>query len=278
MRSMTGFGRSEAATKDGRLTVEARSENHRFFDARISLPEGTGSLEQGIRSRLARLVLRGKVKVTVSCESAGGAGAEIDTEKARAALASLKKLKKQLGIKGEITVDQILSFGLIKPQSAARPPDSAIKKTVAAALAELDDSRKREGKSLQKELKTRASKCAALVRNIKKARASYVAGMKRKMTVSEKEGTDLYKEMALSVERSDITEETVRMESHIARFKEFLAKTGISVGRELDFLAQEMNREAATISAKSKSPAVSHLALDLRSEIEKAREQVQNVE
>lgn len=281
MRSMTGFGRSEAVSGGGiRLTVEARSENHRFFDARVSLPEGAGSLERDIRARLARSVLRGKVKLTVSCESAGGPGAEIDMGRARAALAGLKKLKKQLNLKGDITVDQILSFGgLIKPQPAVcRIAASPVTKAVAAAVAELDDSRKREGKRLQKELRMRISNCATLVKKVKKARASYVTEMKRKMSASEKEGTDAYKEIALSVERSDITEEVVRMESHIARFREFLAKTNLSVGKELDFLAQEMNREAGTISAKAKSPVVSHLALDLRSEIEKAREQVQNVE
>ncbi|MCY4047629.1 MAG: YicC family protein [Candidatus Dadabacteria bacterium] len=280
MRSMTGFGRSEAVAGNVRLTVEARSENHRFFDARISLPEGAGSLERGIRDRLSRAVLRGKVKLTVSCESAGGPEAEIDMGGARAALAGLRKLKKQLNIKGDITIDQILSFGgLVKPPAASRRvAASPVTKTVAAAVAELDDSRRREGKRLQKELRSRISKCAAIVRKIKRERSSYEAEMKRKISALEKEGTDAYKEMALSVERSDITEELVRMDSHIVRFREFVAKTDFSVGRELDFLAQEMNREAGTISAKSKSPAISHLAVDLRSEIEKAREQVQNVE
>ena len=285
MKSMTGFGRSETDVKGGTLTVEARSENHRFFDARVSLPDGADFLERSVRARLGKAVLRGKVKLTVVYEETLASGSHTDIRNARRTLAALRKLKKELGLKGEITVDHILSFDT---RSSVRPklPASQIKRAVASAVRDLDESRTCEGGRLAKDISSRISKCSTLLRRIKRARASYETQMKRKIVrkardAAKNNGADearVYQEMTLAAERSDITEEVVRMNSHITRFGEFLSQTGISVGRELDFLTQEMNREAGTILAKSKSTAISRLAVDLRSEIERVREQVQNVE
>lgn len=288
---MTGFGRGETEIEGGRLIVEARSENHRFFDARVQLPESSGFLEPEILSQLKRAVLRGKVKVAVFYDSASSPEPEIDMRAARAALSNLKKLKKNLNLKGEITVKHVLSFGdfITKTRKENAPGSRSaakIKKAAADALAKLNESRTREGSLLRKELRLRASNCKGIVRKIKSERGRYEKEVKGKLTRRAKsligdknvDEATLYQEVVAIYEKSDITEEIVRMNSHLSRFSGFVSKTGVSVGKELDFLIQEMNRESGTISAKSKSPAISHLAVDLRSEIEKMREQVQNVE
>jgi len=291
MKSMTGFGRSETGVGDGRLIVEARSENHRFFDARIQVPETMTFLESDILKQLKKAILRGKVKVTVTHEAEQSESPEIDPRAARFTLSSLKKLKNSLGLKGEITLEHILSLAdLIKKAPKRHSPGgreaAAIRKASAGAIKKLDQSRSREGKSLKKDLSLRAGKCKRIVREIKNERGRYEKEIKRKLaektrSLIKDEGLDeakMYQEITAMSEKSDVTEEIVRMNSHLLRFSEFLSKTGLSVGRELDFLTQEMNREAGTISAKSKSPAISHLAIDLRSEVEKMREQIQNVE
>ncbi len=288
---MTGFGRSETEVKDGRLIVEARSENHRFFDARVQVPETVAFLESDILKQLKKVILRGKVKVAVTYETERELSRAIDPRAARAALSSLKKLQNSLNLKGEITLEHILSLGdLIKaPPERHRPGGreaAVIKKAFVSAIEKLDESRSREGKRLKKDLLLRSGKCKRTVKEIKNERGKYEKEIKRKIAEKTKsllkdknmDETGIYQEMAAVAEKSDTTEEIVRMNSHLSRFSEFLSKTGLSVGRELDFLTQEMNRESGTISAKSKSPAISHLAIDLRSEIEKMREQIQNVE
>ena len=288
---MTGFGRGEKGIGNDRLIVEARGENHRFFDARIHLPEGLGSLESDILKRLKKLVLRGKVKITVSCETTGVPTPQIDLRVASAAHESLKKLKKTLGVKGDITLDQMLSFGdfikvFPKERSLGGKNVHQIGNVVASAIERLDESRSREGKRLQKDLTLRISKCKRVLQKIKTARGKYETEIKRRLEEKTKsliKGKDmdeakLYSEIAAISERGDITEELVRMNSHLLQFSEFLSKSNVSVGRELDFLTQEMNREVGTISAKSKSPDISRLTIGLRSEIEKIREQSQNVE
>ncbi len=287
---MTGFGRSEMGVEGGRLIVEARSENHRFFDARIQLPEAVGFLENDILKQLKKVALRGKVKITVIYENDRADSPEIDFRAARAALESLKKLKNRLGLKGDITVDHILSFGeLITKTAPAHKPGrkkaGLITKASGSAIEKLDKSKSREGKLLHKDLLLRTAKCKRIVLKIGNERGKHEKEVKRKLAEKARslksENADearIYQEIAAVSEKSDITEEIVRMNSHLVRFSEFISKSNVSVGKELDFLTQEMNREAGTISAKSKSPAISHLAVDLRSEIEKMREQVQNVE
>lgn len=291
MRSMTGFGRSEIGVGGGRVTVEARSENHRFLDIRVQLPEAAGFLEADILKQARRSVLRGKIKISVTAESNTTPSHGIDMDAARSVLSSLKNLKKNLRLKGEITVDHVISFGdVISGKPKEKPPGRKeavqIKKAAADAVEKMDESRKREGERLQKDLVLRVSKCARLVERIRNERGRSEREAKRKLKKKTKslvgdgcpDGAKLYQEMALMSEKSDITEEIVRMDSHLSRFSEFLSGSNLSVGKELDFLTQEMNREAGTISAKSKSSEISHMTIDLRSEIEKMREQVQNVE
>lgn len=290
MKSMTGFGRSETEVEGGRLIVEARSENHRFFDARIQIPEAVGFLEMDILRQLKKVALRGKVKITVIYERDSENSPEIDFRAARAVLENLKKLKSVLGLKGDITFDHILSFGdSIKKTPAARKlgrkKAGLIRRASESAIEKLDESKSREGKILRRDLILRTEKCKRVVRKIGNERTKHEKQIKRKLveTTRSLKGEDadeakVYQEIVAVSEKSDITEEVVRMNSHLARFSEFISKSSVSVGKELDFLTQEMNREAGTISAKSKSTAISHLAVDLRSEIEKMREQVQNVE
>ncbi len=288
---MTGFGRSESSIEGGRLIVEARSENHRFLDVRVQLPDTAGFLEAGIVKQIKRVALRGKIKTTVINESNRASSPEIDLRAARSVLSDLKGLKKNLRLKGEITIDHLVSFGdLIGARAGEKKPGakevSQIRKAAARAVENLDESRSREGKRLQRDLTLRTAKCRRLVEKIKSESKKSAGEIKRKLVKKTKslvkdknmDGAKMCQEVSAILEKNDITEEIVRINSHLSRFSEFLSKENVSVGKELDFLTQEMNREAGTISAKSKSSAISHMTIDLRSEIEKMREQAQNVE
>lgn len=273
------------------MVVEARSENHRFFDVRVQLPENAAFLETDIVKQVKRIALRGKIKISVTSECQKAPSLEIDFKAAQAALSSLKTLKNKLRLKGDITVDHILSFGdltnkTVKEKKPDRKETARIKQAAAKAIEKLDESKTLEGKRLHKELTLRISKCGRILEKIRTKRKKSEKEMRVKLEGKAKslfknkdmDEAKLYQEIAAMSEKSDITEEIVRMNSHLLRFSEFLSESNLSVGKELDFLTQEMNREAGTVSAKSKSPGISHLTIDLRSEIEKMREQVQNVE
>ena len=289
MKSMTGFGKSETETKSGKISVEARSENHRFLDVKIQLPEYAVSTEPELSEYVKKIIRRGKVRVTVSIEGKRQDSSALDLDAARESKKTLEKLKRELGIKEDVRLEHLLSIREIFPsesQSALnRGQVSALKKTLTASIKKLDDTRKAEGAKLEKDLKQRIGKIDRLTRKISSKRKEYMksASLKLKERIeklledNQIDEARLYQEVAYLAERSDITEELVRLTAHVGKFKETLRQSG-SVGKELDFLLQEMNRESGTISAKSKDASISHITIEFRSELEKIREQVQNIE
>ena len=289
MKSMTGYGKSEIETKHGKLTVETRSENHRFLDIKFQLPESTLSIENQLSEAVKNLILRGKIRVTVSLEGTNNNSFTMNMDLAKQSKKNIDKLKKELGIKEETRLEHFLMikeiFSAEPKQTLSNKETADIIKTVLQAIKKLDDARSAEGKKLERDIQQRLKIIEKLTAKIKSKRKDFIKNTSLKLKeriekILEDVKIDeerLYQETAFLAERSDITEELVRLKAHISKFRETTRKKG-SIGKELDFLLQEMNREAGTISAKSKDAEISHFIIDLRSEMEKIREQVQNIE
>ena len=289
MKSMTGYGKSEAETKFGKAVIEARSENHRFLDIKIQTPESISSIEPELAESVKKIVLRGKVRLTVSLEGTRNSSPALNVELVKESKKNLERLRKETGIKEEIRIEHFLMikdiFAPESRESLDKKDMLEIEKILSDAIQKLDETRKIEGKKLERDLKGRLRNIESLTRTIATKRKDFMktASAKLKDRISKVldenqiDEARLYQETAFLAERSDITEEIVRLKAHIGKFRGTTRKQG-SIGKELDFLIQEMNREAGTVSAKAKDAEISHLTIDLRSELEKMREQIQNIE
>jgi uncharacterized protein (TIGR00255 family) len=289
MKSMTGFGKSEGETRYGRVIAEARSENHRFLDIKFMLPDSISPIEPELTETVKKLILRGKLRITLSIEGTKAAAPVLNTDLARQIRKSIELLKKEMGIKEELRIEHFL---MIKDIFTTKTADHLmegdikdIERVLSKAIQKLDEARKSEGKKLEKDFRERLDKIDGLTRSISAKRKDFMetSSLKLRERVSkiledsQIDEARLYQEAAFLTERSDITEELVRLKAHIGKFRETLRNKG-SIGKELDFLLQEMNREAGTIAAKAKDAEISHSTIELRSELEKIREQLQNIE
>lgn len=286
---MTGFGRGEAETNTGKIVVEARAENHRFLEINFQLPEAIFAVEPALSQIAKKVMLRGKVRITVGAEGLKNKSSTINIELAKESHKALEKLKKEIGIKGKTKLEHLLMikefFSSEEKTKLGKEHYPKIEEAMSEAIKNLDEMRKSEGEKLEKDLKLRIQKAENMIERIESKREGFIRDFSTKLRERmieileniQIDETRLYQEAAFLAERSDITEEIVRLKAHINKFKGTINKNG-SIGRELDFLLQEMNRESGTVSAKSKDAEVSHLVLELRSEMERMREQVQNIE
>lgn len=289
MKSMTGFGKSQGDTRHGRVVVEIRSENHRFLDVKFLFPESISSIEPELTETVKKQILRGKLRITVSLEGAKAAPPVLNVDLARQLKKSIESLKKEFGIKEDLRIEHFLT---VKDIFTTKTADQLtgndileIEKILSKAIQKLDEARKSEGKKLERDFRERLDKIENLTRMISVKRKDFMetASAKLKERISkilednQIDESRLYQEAAFLAERTDITEELVRLKAHIGKFRETLRNKG-SVGKELDFLLQEMNRESGTIAAKAKDAEISHFSIELRSELEKIREQLQNIE
>ncbi len=289
MNSMTGFGTGEAPLGSGRLVLDVRSVNHRFLDVRVRVPQDILDqslfLEQRARERLSR----GRFDITVRYEGPAPES-RLDTERARALFHELERLRDELAPGSEFPFAAFVGLpALYTAPTTFHPLDvqKALASALEGALARLDEMRLREGAALEAELRGRLDRCrrfhaqvSARVPDALEASAarlrSRVARLITDVGVTLEPGR-LEAEMAILVDRTDIAEELVRLASHFSQVAGLLGGD-VPVGRRLDFLLQEMARESNTIGAKCQDAEMSHLVVELRSEIERMREQVQNVE
>lgn len=286
---MTGFGCGEAELDGHKLTCELRALNHRFLDVRVRLPEQLSSqafyLEQLARERLSR----GRFDVGVRLDDTG-AVARFSLSRARAVYQALLELRDELAPGTEVPVAALASLPQLladaQPKSA-QDTEQALARAFTLALERLDAMRLREGEALARELRERVTALRAAcdqARLLSEGSADRQLGRLRERVtrlISEvgasPDGGRLETELALIADRSDVTEELVRLTSHFDQFEQLLG-TAEPVGRRLEFLLQEMSREASTIGSKSQDIRLSHLVVDIKGQLEKIREQVQNVE
>ncbi len=295
IRSMTGFGRAMATVSGTPLTVEIRTVNHRHLDAAVRLPRLLSGLEQPLRKAAQAAFLRGKVdcSVQLGAESRSQSTVEIDRVLAASYAAFAKEWSAESGASGELSAAQLLALpGVARVVDTNVDEDQALP-LVLAAVAEASAAalamRSAEGASIEADFRARLETVDAIANRVGEQAGVIADGVRerlRKRTQQLQEETGildearLHQEVVMAADRLDVTEEVVRLHSHVEQFRAALDATdsGEPVGRRLDFLVQEMGREANTIGSKSGGAAVSHLAVDLKTELERIREQVQNVE
>lgn len=291
MESMTGYGSAEGHSSMGALSVEVRSVNHRFCDITLRLSRKLSPLEGRIKQLIKLRFSRGRIDMSVRLDSTerNSYRLEPDLELARQYLDALRTLKAKLRLKGEVSLDMIAQAkDIIVPvedEEEAEAHWEEIREIIERSLDALKEMRRHEGEGLAMDLRKRFHSIRNLLEEIK-ARAPLVLKDYRQRLGQRLQdilkGTDLdplrfNQEVAFFAEKSDISEETVRMTSHLNRLEQTIDSEG-PMGRKLEFLLQEVHREANTVSSKANSEAISQRVVEIKGELEKIREQIQNIE
>ncbi|MGC6466244.1 MAG: YicC/YloC family endoribonuclease [Akkermansiaceae bacterium] len=291
MQSMTGFGRSEHATPQLIARVEITSVNRKQADIVFNLPRELGEIESSLRKTILNSVSRGRVNVSIQLERSANSNQafQIDANRAQALEAAFTELSDLLdrSIQPEAQ-DFIRTPGLMSFDDAGIELEdalAAIEPALAGALERLLEMRKSEGTDLKSDLLERLLSLEDLAKSIEEASPAVVARQKENLHQRLRDGgieldlsdERLLKEIALFAERCDISEEITRLASHIGRFREYLDRDE-AIGRSLDFLCQEINREFNTIGSKANDAGIAQNVVTAKTELEKVREQVQNIE
>ena len=291
IKSMTGFGQAAVGGKLGKWKVEIRTLNNRFFDITVRLPEKFYIFEDKIRSLIQKKVKRGKVNLNAICENGAKKQDRIflDEKVAHRYYNQLLKLKRLLKLKGDIRFEDVLSYpGLISYQAGERTEKKDwpfLKEAIDKALDKLVRDRAREGSVLSKDLAKRITRIDKTLGAIKKRSVINIEQYKKKLSRRVKDlsnGKELDRarletEVAIFAKNCDIQEEITRIKGHTRNFKKCLQTNG-EVGKKLDFIAQELHREITTIGSKANDFRISKGVIQVKSEIEKIREQVKNIE
>ncbi len=290
-RSMTGFGRAEIKNSRFEITVEIRSLNNRFLDIGLKLPKSLNSYEYILKGLTKKKILRGKLTAVVNFKNLmlENGDLRLNHETVQFYHQLLEKIKSQTGIKDEITLDHLLQFKeLIEPEEAVFQDDEI--KTVLTdafdkALENLDAMRRQEAENICVDIYSRLEKIKTALNSItEKAKDSprleldkLYNRLQERINNKEVDKDRLELELAIMADRVDVTEECIRLSSHLDLFKDVLDNKD-EVGKQLTFLLQEMHRETNTIGSKTSDISISHEMIRLKEEIEKIREQIQNLE
>jgi uncharacterized protein (TIGR00255 family) len=288
---MTGFGRGVAERDGTRVTAEIRALNQRFFELKSILPRGWGEQEAEIRKLVQSVVARGRVELFIKAVALKPPKARLEVNERLANLYvnELRRVGKQLKLGGELRIEVILNrpeiFHVVEEESEPTHAISLGMQALKQALKNLDVERVREGRSLNKDFVTRVRAIEAAIPKIErlteKTRAEIRANFDKRirellaeLPVNEKR---LYEEASSAAQHGDISEELTRLRTHLEALKALLKRKG-QVGKSIEFLLQEINREVNTMGSKSQSAALSQVTVEVKAEAEKLREQVQNVE
>jgi len=290
--SMTGFGRRQGAWLDGTVTIEVRSVNHRFLEASIRLPRLMGSLEELFKKAVQEHCSRGRVEMTVSLQGGRGSARspQLDAALAKQYYQTLRTLQRTLKLKGSIDIGIMAGFRDIIVLSDQPVDDPKLSKLVEKlglqALRDLSGMRKKEGALLAQDLLSRLKAVGALKQQV----AERAPSVSQELFVRMKErvkkllnGSEipdiprLHQELAVYADRGDITEELVRLDAHMVQFQQTV-HSAQPAGKTLDFLIQEMGREINTIGSKASDAPIAAAVVQMKAELERIREQVQNVE
>jgi uncharacterized protein (TIGR00255 family) len=290
---MTGFAQVRGQVHDGLgFTLSLKSVNHRFLDLHLRMPSDNDALEMQLRRALKAKLARGHVELTLSIECSGGPALAFNRELVAGYIVTLRSIAKEFDVEAQPDLNAILKMpGAMDAGSGESDEElqPSVLKSLDDAIAKLDAMRAEEGRGIDRELRERMQRLATATTEIGKHRAAvsraYLDKVQQRMQELVGAHADkdrILQEAAILAERSDIREELVRMETHVQHFLGLLDARG-EVGKKLDFLLQEMGREANTLMSKTSGVAgealrITELGLQMKAEIEKAREQVQNVE
>ncbi|MDO4601939.1 MAG: YicC/YloC family endoribonuclease [Eubacteriales bacterium] len=291
IRSMTGFGRAEVITSERKITVELKSVNHRYLDMNIKMPKKLSFFEGEIRSLMKTYIHRGKVDVFITYEdyTLNKVVLKYNKDIAGEYLGYLKSMEEDFNLKNDISVSSLSRYPEVFTMEEQSVDEDALWGYLESPLREacerFVETRKREGENLKKDLQEKLDgldRKVVLVQErspevVKAYREKLEAKTKELLSDSQIDDSRIAAEVVLFSDKICNDEETVRLRSHIQGMKKMLEEDE-GIGRKLDFMAQEMNREANTILSKSNDLTISNIAIDLKTEIEKIREQIQNIE
>ncbi|HEY3104823.1 MAG TPA: YicC/YloC family endoribonuclease [Pyrinomonadaceae bacterium] len=293
MKSMTGFGRGSASGEGFVVGVEIKTVNNRYLDVHLRAPQELTSMEMDIRKRVNARLSRGRVDLNISFDRTGEAATyEINQAVVAAYVDALREIQRQFNLTGDIDVSAIarLPGALSSPRNELTEAMVAgVESAIDKALDHLEQMRQIEGASLANEMRIRLQKIHQTIPRIEASATglteAYQQRLQKRITELASRGGQsieldpgrLSQEIAYLADRSDITEELARLRSHVEQFRETI-ESEEEVGKRLDFLLQELNREANTVLSKSTDISIKEAALAIKAEVEKLREQVQNVE
>jgi uncharacterized protein (TIGR00255 family) len=292
IRSMTGYGRKEILAASVLLTIEIRSVNNRFIDVQVKAPRSFTALEPRIKKAVQERCSRGRFDVFISRngEREGTARVIVDERLLEQYIAAMRGVKDRFGLGGEIDIGQVTAFpGLISVGEEKEDIEAiweVLSKGLGHALSDLDAMRSEEGAALIRDMSRRLNSIEGLMQAVKVLSPATVEQARIRMSESlrrllneQPDPARIAQEIALLAERTDVTEELTRLQSHLRQFRSLIADSTVeAVGRKLDFLLQEMGREANTIASKAMDAQIAHHVVDIKAELEKIREQAQNIE
>lgn len=290
IRSMTGYGKSEIMIQGIECTIEAKCVNGRYLELSTRIPKEWSDKEGLVRETVRELVTRGSLNIYVRLEDKGAQQTvQVDAQVARSYVEALRGLQTELGLSGEVAIGDLVRFPAIfqaPPDNAERPdtwPD--LRKGIVEALTALNAMRDREGAELAKDFQNRLSAIEEGLTDVEQRSALRVPQERERLRERVRQVIDegsiddlrMNLEITLLAEKLDIVEECVRLKSHIKHYRQYMADDS-QAGRKLNFLLQEMNREVNTIGSKCNDAAIALVVIGMKEELERMREQVQNVE
>ena len=287
MRSMTGYGKCQLQRGPWEVTAELRAVNHRYLDISCRLPRSLSFLEDGVRKALAALT-RGHVDVYITVRQTEGATRQVEADPALAAayVQAAAQIAEATGAVNDLTVTKLMAMEGVTTVTEAAMDEEAVSalttEAMQGAINALDDMRLREGENLRADLSEHLDKVAALREQVVAYAPQVVEEYRQRLTdrlaklpIEPVDPARLAQEVALMADKCAIDEELSRLMSHITQLRRYLDKQG-ETGKKMDFLIQEMNRETNTIGSKCSDAAIAQCVVDMKSEIEKLREQIQN--
>ena len=291
VRSMTGYGRAERSFERWDITAEVKSVNHRFLEFSARVPRAHGYLEERLKSYFQERVARGKVETSISIQANDGAAAQVRVNESLAEgyVDALRQLGKTLSLCDDLTLSAVSRLpDLFSVQRPAEDEDEiwqAVRETVDEALQKFTAMREKEGARLKDDLLDRmrsidesvATVCEQSPKTIEAYRERLTSKIRETLADRQIEEGRLLTEVAIFADRIAVDEETVRLRSHLEQLADILAGGG-AVGRKLDFLVQEINREINTIGSKAQNADIARVVVNMKSDVEKIREQIQNIE
>lgn len=291
VKSMTGYGRAEQTLHDRKITVELRSVNNRYLDCSVRMPRLYLFAEDAIKTKVQKSISRGKVDVFITLDASGAEQMNVSVNRpvADGYYSALKELAQTYGLQDDISVSLLSRFQDVLLVEKAEEDAEAVAQDICAvldqALADFDQMRTREGQRLADDITARAAAIENLVSIVEERSPQTVSEYRTRLENRMKEVLEntqidparILTEAAIFADKVAVDEETVRLRSHISQLREMLSKGG-ATGRKLDFLIQEFNREANTIGSKCSDIEIARHVVDIKAEIEKIREQVQNIE
>ncbi|MCI5806763.1 MAG: YicC family protein [Clostridium sp.] len=291
IKSMTGFGRSESITQERKIVIEMKSVNHRYCDLNIKMPKKFNFFEAAIRNHLKKYIGRGKVDIFITYEdyTESNVCVKYNAELAKEYVRYLQQMSEDFALKSDLSAVSLSRFPeVLTLEEQSIDTDELWKELVVCldeAATQFVESRTKEGETLKQDLIVKLDGMIDMVDYIESVSPSLIESYRKRLEDKVKELLDgtaidesrIATEVTIYADKICVDEETVRLRSHIENTKAILLEGG-NVGRKLDFIAQEMNREANTILSKADSLDVSNKAIDLKTEIEKVREQIQNIE